>query len=177
MRLLTVLSLILISQSALAISIDWSGGYRIEYNNIENPTLDANAKQPKTYGLQYLYLTPKIVASDGINIVGRFDIMGSQTPGYKNSQLGSVFGGGVGTDPRINSQNQEATGVTVSQLYLNVNQEYGSLIAGRAPIDFGLGITHNAGMGEFDHWYDTRDSVGYKFVVDNISFMPMMSKV
>jgi hypothetical protein len=40
-----------------------------------------------------------------------------------------------------------------------------------------MGITHNAGLGPFDHWYDTRDSVGYKFYVDNISFMPMLSRV
>lgn len=164
--------------SASAISIDWSGGYRVEFTDVNSPTLDSNNPNPKSYGLQYLYLNSKIVASDGINIVARFDIMGNQTPGYENSQLGSLVGGsGIGTDPRINSQTGESTGVNVSQLYLNANTEYGSLIAGRAPFEFGLGITHNAGNGPFDHWYDTRDSVGYKFYVDNISFMPMISRV
>jgi len=164
--------------SASAISIDWSGGYRIEFHDVNTPTLDSNNPDPKSYGLQYLFLNSKIVASDGINIVARFDIMGSQTPGYENSQLGSVIGGsGIGTDPRATSQNQESTGVNVSQLYLNANTEFGSLIAGRAPFEFGMGITHNAGLGPFDHWYDTRDSVAYKFFVDNISFMPMLSRV
>lgn len=164
--------------SASAISIDWSGGYRIEFHDVNTPTLDPNNPDPKSYGLQYLYLNSKIVASDGINIVARFDIMGSQTAGYENSQLGSLIGGsGIGTDPRATSQNQESTGVNVSQLYLNANTEYGSLIAGRAPFEFGMGITHNAGLGPFDHWYDTRDSVAYKFYVDNISFMPMLSRV
>ena len=176
MRSVIALFLILASQAALAISIDWSGGYRIEYNDINSPTLDEHP-DPKSYGLQYLYLNPKIVASDGVNIVGRFDIMGSQTPAYKNSQLGSIIGGGIGNEPRINSQNQESSNVSVSQLYLNVNHEYGSLIAGRAPFEFGLGITHNAGTGPFAHWYDTRDGVAYKFIVDNISFMPMLSRV
>lgn len=166
------------SPKTMAVSIDWTGGYRLEFHDIDNPTLDSNAKQPKTYGLQYLYLNPKIVASDGINIIGRFNILGSQTPAYRNSQLGSIFGSGGGTlDPRINSQNQETSSIGVNQLYLNVNHEYGSLVAGRAPFEFGMGITHNAGLGEFDHWYDTRDSVGYKFFVDNISFMYMLSKV
>lgn len=182
MRLSSLVFLVLISlvisQAAFAISIDWSGGYRIELNDIDNPSLNANAKQPKTYGLQYLYLNPKVIASDGINIIGRFDILGSQTPAYRNSQLGTVFGSGGGTvAPQVNSQNQETSSIGVSQLYLNVNHEYGSLIAGRAPIEFGMGITHNAGLGEFDHWYDTRDSVGYRFIVDNISFMPMLSRV
>lgn len=178
MRVSIIVYLILLSQVSSAISIDWSGGYRFEFNDIDNPSLNSDAKQPKTYGLQYLYLAPKIVASDGINIVSRFDILGSQTPAYRNSQLGSVFGSGGGTvDPRINSQNQETSSIGVSQLYLNVNHEYGSLIAGRAPFEFGMGISHNAGLGEFDHWYDTRDMVGYRFVVDNISFMPMLSRV
>jgi len=170
--------LFIVTSPAFAISIDWTGGYRLEVHDIDNPTLDTNAKQPKTYGLQYLYLNPKIVASDGINIIGRFDVLGNQTPAYKNSQLGSIFGSGGGTvEPKINSQNQESSGLSVSQLYLNVNHEYGSLIAGRAPFEFGMGITHNAGLGEFDHWYDTKDSAGYKFLVDNISFMYMLSKV
>jgi hypothetical protein len=173
-----VLTSLFASRSAVAVSIDWTGGYRLELHDIDNPTLDSNSKQPKTYGLQYLYLNPKIVASDGINIIGRFDILGNQTSAYRNSQLGSIFGSGGGTvDPRINAQNQETSSIGVSQLYLNVNHEYGSLIAGRAPFEFGMGITHNAGLGEFDHWYDTRDSVGYKFFVDNIAFMYMLSKV
>lgn len=173
-----VLTSLFASRPAVAVSIDWTGGYRLELHDIDNPTLDSNSKQPKTYGLQYLYLNPKIVASDGINIIGRFDILGNQTSAYRNSQLGSIFGSGGGTvDPRINAQNQETSSIGVSQLYLNVNHEYGSLIAGRAPFEFGMGITHNAGLGEFDHWYDTRDSVGYKFFVDNIAFMYMLSKV
>lgn len=173
-----VFSILAVGPKAFAISIDWSGGYRIEFHDIDNPTLDTNAKQPKTYGLHYLYLNPKIVASDGINIIGRFNILGNQTPIYRNSQLGSIFGSGGGvTDAKINSQNQETSSIGVNQLYLNVNHEHGSFVAGRAPFEFGMGITHNAGLGEFDHWYDTRDSVGYKFIVDNVSFMPMLSKV
>ena len=177
MRSLISVIALLLCQSAFAISIDWTGGYRIEFTDINSPTLDSNP-DPKSYGTQYLYLNPKIVASDGVNIISRFDIMGSQTPAYKNSQLGAIIGSGsVGSDPRVNSQHMETTGVTVSQLYLNVNHEYGSLIAGRAPFEFGLGMTHNAGLGAFDHWYDNRDSVAYRFVIDNISFMPMLSKV
>lgn len=178
MRIILILSSLVLSSSAYAMSIDWSGGYRIEYNNIENPTLDLNKKQPKTYGLQFLYLSPKIVASDGVNIIGRFDILGSQVSAYRNSQLGTIFGSGGGTvDPRVNSDNQETSTVNVSQLYLNVNQEYGSLVVGRAPFQFGLGITHNAGLGAFDHWYDTRDMAAYKFIIDNISITPMLAKV
>jgi hypothetical protein len=164
--------------SAEAISIDWSGGYRIEFHDINSTSLDMNNPSPKSYGLQHLFLDSKIVASDGINIVARFNVMANQTAGYENSQLGALIGGsGLGNDPRVSSQNQESTNVTVSHLYMNANTEFGSLVAGRAPFEFGMGITHNAGTGPFDHWYDNRDMVGYKFYVDNISFMPILAKV
>ncbi len=181
MRILSCL-LLFVSQSAMALSIDWAGGYRLEYTEIDRPSLSVN-KERKAYGLHYLHLDPKIVASDGVNIVGRFDIFTNEIPSYRNSQLGSVFGGGLRrpgptpTGSNVNSETQEASSVRVGQLYLNVNQEYGSLIAGRAPVQFGLGMTHNAGLNAFDHWYDTKDMVAYRFVIDNLSLMPLWGRV
>ena len=163
--------------NALALSIDWSGGYRLEYTEVDRPTL-ADGKERKAYALNFLYLQPKILASDGINIISRFDIFANSKAAYKNSQLGSTFGTGIGASGNnVTSENQDARLLQVSQLYLNVNHEYGSFVAGRAPIEFGLGITHNAGTAPFDHWYDTKEMIGYKFVVDNISFMPILAKV
>ncbi len=184
MRLLICLIAMMTVQKVFATSIDWSGGYRIEYTEIDRPTLGSDEnKKRKAYGLNYLYLMPKIVASDGINIVGRFDVFTNDINSYKNSQLGSQFGGGLtranGTNNGVNvsSETQDASLLRVSQLYLTVNQENAVLIAGRAPLDFGLGITHNAGLNPFDHWYDTRDMVAYRFIIDNVSFMPLIAKV
>lgn len=184
MRLLVCLIALMTVQKVMATSIDWSGGYRIEYNEIDRPTLGSDDdKKRKAYALNYLYLTPKIVASDGINIVGRFDIFSNNLNAYKNSQLGSVFGNGLNTDGTTNngvnvdSQNQDASLLRVSQLYLTVNQENAMFLAGRAPLEFGLGITHNAGTNPFDHWYDNRDLAAYRFIVDNVSFMPVFAKV
>lgn len=166
----------MMASSASAISIDWSGGYRAEYTEIDRPSL-ADGKERKAYGLNFLYLQPKIIASDGINIHSRFDVLTNSITAYQNSQLGAIIGSGTLSEPRLTSQTQSSASVYVSQLYLNVNQEFGSLVVGRAPIEFGMGITHNAGNGPFDHWYDTRDVVGYKFWIDNLSFMPMLGKV
>lgn len=184
MRLLICLIALVSVQKVFATSIDWSGGYRIEYNDIDRPTLGSDDnKKRKTYGLNYLYLNPKIVASDGINIVGRFDVFSNNLNAYKNSQLGSIFGNGLNTDgttnngANVDSQNQDASLLRVSQLYLTVNQENALFLAGRAPLEFGLGITHNAGLNPFDHWYDNRDLVAYRFIVDNVSFMPVLAKV
>ncbi len=163
-------------------SVDWSGGYRLEYNEIDRPSL-ADSKERKAYGLNYLYLQPKIIASDGINIISRFDVFGNMHPAYQNSQLGAIFGLGLSpfsntsNSPNVTSESKASSAIHFTQLYLNVNQEYGSFVGGRAPIDFGLGITHNAGLDPFAHWYDIKDMVGYKFIVDNISFMPILARV
>lgn len=170
-----------VSQTAAAISIDWTGGYRAEYTSVNSTSLTAN-KQGKNYALNFLYLQPRIIGSDGINIVSRFDVMSNRLPAYKNSQLGSLIGSGLddgtgATGSNATSQNQDSSSLQVSQLYLNVNHEFGSLLVGRAPIEFGIGITHNAGKGEFDHWMDTKEVISYRFVVDNLSFAPMIARV
>ncbi len=170
------------SQPARAMTLDWTGGYRIELNEIDSTTL-GDPKGRKSYLLNQLYLSPKIIASDGINIISRFEVLPSRDTRYQNSQLGQFWGPGVGsgsgtndTDTNTRAQNQPTSQIAVSQLYLNINQEFGSMIVGRAPMDFGLGIRHNGGFGAFDHWYDTRDLIGYKIVMGNLFIMPMLAR-
>lgn len=163
-------------------TVEWSGVFRFEGNHIKNSELGDRGKE-KTYGLNHLVLRPKIVASDGITIYSQFNIFNNDP--YKHSQLGQVWGGGVGgNNPGTGvgnsnglSDNHEPETVQVSQLYGTWNHEFGQLIVGRAPLHFGLGISHNAGRGLFDHWYDTRDLAGYKFIVGNLYFLPMFGKV
>jgi hypothetical protein len=173
----------LTTASAHALSIDWKGTYRFEWTQIDRPTLASANTGAKAYGLNYLSLSPKIIAADGVNIVSRFDILANQDPAYRNAQFGQLFGQGWPTgavDPSTNNSNaqqQQSTNLQVSQLYLNINQEYGALLVGRAPLEFGLGITHNAGNGIFDHWADTEDMLAYKFIVDNFFVMPIFGRV
>jgi hypothetical protein len=166
--------------SAQAMSLDWTGGYRLEWNQVSKPTLGSPSGS-KEYGTNYLYLSPKIIAADGVNIVTRFDIFNSQTEAYQGSQLGDIWGlntnGGTNGTSGAVSSNNGAASFSVSQLYLNVNQEFGTLVAGRVPFEFGMGMTHNAGKGLFDHWYDSRDMVAYKVIVGDWSFTPMIGRV
>lgn len=171
------LSVALLSPAAQAMSLDWSGGYRFEWTEVDRPSLGTPTER-KAYGTNYLYLSPKVIAADGVNVVSRFDILNSQA--YPNSQLGDIWGlNNNGVAPggnAANSSNQGSTDVRVSQLYLTVNQEYGALIVGRAPFEFGLGMTYSSGKGMFDHWYDTRDMVAYKIVVGDWFFMPSLGR-
>lgn len=182
--LLSVAALLtsVMASTASAVSIDWKGTYRFEWTQVNRPSL-GTPYDMKSYGLNYLSLSPKIIATDGVNIISKFDVLANQDPAYTSAQFGQLWGQGWAADPtnpqlnNVNSQTKQYTQLLVSQLYLNLNQEYGALVAGRAPIEFGLGITHNAGNGQFDHWGDTMDMVGYKFIIDNFFFMPIVGRV
>jgi hypothetical protein len=178
---LSVLAAVTFTSRAYA-DIEWSGVFRFEGNHIKNSDLNDRGRE-LGYGVSHLVLRPKIVAGDGLTIWGQFNIFNEDTI-YKNSQHGQIWGNGVGDgtpssteDSNAISDNTEAESIKVSQLYMTLNHEYGQLIVGRAPIQFGLGMTHSAGRGLFDHWYDTRDLVGYKFIVGNMYFLPMYGKV
>ncbi len=175
-----VLALGLAAKPAQAISVDWSGTYRFEYTEIDRTSMD-DPKLRKAYFLNHLTLSPKIVAVDGFNVMAKFDVLPSEQ--YPDSQLGQTFGrgpnkafGGTSSsadDSALAGDKQGSTTLRVSQLYMNFTQEYGSLVVGRAPLDFGLGISHSAGNGAFDHWYSTLDMVGYKVFIGNFYLMPI----
>ena len=181
LMLLATLSLTLLLFPLSLRAIEWSGVYRTEGYYINNPELSGANSKKKIYGLHHLVLTPEIIAADSLHIHSRFDIFNnsSQDGISMNNQMGQFFGGGMSNPNRIETaaQNQQSDTLEVSQLYLTLSQEFGSLIVGRAPVSFGLGISHNAGQGLFDHWYDSRDLLGYKIDMGDFSFFPMVAKV
>jgi hypothetical protein len=166
-----------------AADLQWGGLYRFEGIRVSNPDL-AN-KADKAYMLHHLILAPKIVAADGITIYGRFDLLNNAGFGT-NTQAGEFVGQGPGTatppattanNSNVLARNQATGGLAVSELYVSWAQEFGQLIAGRAPIHFGLGSYFNAGTGNFDHYLSTLDMVGYKIVMGNLFVMPIIGKV
>jgi hypothetical protein len=164
-----------------AADLVWSGLYRFEGVGIKGAELSND--RMTTYGLHHLALTPKIVAADGLTLFSRFDIMNNSTYGL-NQRFGEFFGSGPGSATPTNATNsntlatsQAAGGVAVSELYASWVQEFGQLIVGRAPLHFGLGAYINSGKGQFDKFANTRDLFGYKFVLGNLFFMPMLGKV
>lgn len=168
---------ILAGASAPAAIVDWSGTYRFEHLDFDRTSL-GDVKGRKSYILNRLSLSPKIVAIDGVNIVSQFEVLSNSN--YPGSQLGMPFGSGSARTSSATSnlygKNQSSSSIDVRHLYLKVNQEYGSIVAGRAPIQFGLGMSYNAGYGMWDHWGDVHDMVGYRFMIDNVSIMPMMGR-
>ena len=175
----------LVAKNVNAADLEWSGIFRVEGNHISNSELTGK-KRELDYGLTHLSLRPKIVAGDGITINAQFEIFNQprNAPWGNDNQLGAVWGAGLrGTGPSYTvansntiADNEKPESIKISQLYLSYVQEYGNLVVGRVPSQFGLGMTHNAGRGLFDHWYDTRDMVGYKMILGNMYFMPIVAK-
>jgi len=177
------LSIVLVFGTAAAHAgdLEWNGNYRIEGVTVKNPEM-GDVERNKAYILHHLTLSPKIAAYDGLTIQGRFDILNSAA--YPNSQMGQFFGSGVGTpggttadNSNVLSDRQASDTIQVSELYLTYAHEFGVLTAGRAPLQFGLGMSYNAGEGPFDHWFDTRDLVAYKMSTGNLTFTPAFGKV
>jgi hypothetical protein len=183
MKILSLL-LMLVSANASANSVDWSGVYRFE--NIYVKNIDAD-KDSKNYFLHHMVLKPKIIAADGLHIQGRFDILNNDEGPYTNysNGLGSFLGDSpydaafatTEENSRSIGNTQEVSHINVSQLYMTWVQEYGALVVGRAPKNFGLGLSYSAGDGLFDHWMDTHDLVGYKFAMGNMYIMPYYAKL
>lgn len=178
--------LVFVASVAGAGDLQWNGYYRAEGVSIQG----SEAQYPrlvKAYVLHHLVLNPTIVAADGWTIRSRFDVLNNG--GYPNSQLGQFIGNGpragaidtagANATDQYNSLagNQGADTIAVNELYLTYQHEYGSLLVGRAPLDFGLGMTYNSGRDPFAHWLSNRDMVGYKVLFGNFFLMPMYGKV
>lgn len=176
---------------ARAADLSWSGYYRVEGVRVHGPELNSVGRD-KAYLLHHLVMAPKIVAADGLTIYGRFDVFNNSVYG-ENNQFGEFFGSGPRTafgtgDPgngsstnsgnsNVLSRSQKSGAIAITSLYAVWNQEFGSLVVGRVPVQFGLGLVHNAGNGVFDHWFESKDIVGYKIVLGNLFVMPMVGKI
>ena len=182
----TLIALAILGQgwAASAGDLNWNGLYRAEGVDIMGSEADATARQ-KTYLLHHLVLKPSFVAADGWTIKSRFDILNNGS--YPNSQLGQTFGLGPRTmslttpsTSAVDSNslaNVEKSGqVAVNELYLMYQHEFGTLLLGRVPLNFGLGVTYNNGSDPFAHWLNNRDLVGYKVIFGNFFLMPMYGK-
>lgn len=167
---------------ASAASVSWNGRYRIEGHDIRGYDLDGGEKN---YLIHHLSLSPKIIVKDDIIIRARFDVFNNKNYGVSTNQVGAFIGSPANSssstsasfdDSEVIAETMSLENVAATQLYLTWLNENGAFIAGRAPKQFGLGLSHNAGTGEFDHWMDTHDIIGYKFIAGNHTFTPYYGK-
>ncbi|MCX7979264.1 MAG: hypothetical protein N2578_09700, partial [Bdellovibrionaceae bacterium] len=165
------------AQLALAYAVDWSGRYRFEWTQLERPTLGTPGER-KSYILHSLLLDGRLIASDGVNLVARFDVLSNPYSAYQHEQHGMIWGGGYAgpTPSNTVTSTVPTSGIRTTQLYLDVNTENAALLLGRAPYHFGMGMFFDAGRGPWDHWNNNRDLIAAKFIVNNVHFSPILSR-
>ena len=176
MRNLFFIFILLISSLSQASLFSWKGNYRFEYLSIGNKGLGLT-ESDKSYALHHLVLRPQLIIRDGVSFDGRFHIFNCIENHCVNNAnqfgqfLGSGGGGGSFFDSDVLSQTQASDHINVGDFYATFSHRYGVIKAGRIPIHFGLGIAHNSGYGEFDHWYDTRDMISYETSFGNLNVL------
>jgi hypothetical protein len=175
-----------ICETASAGDLNWQGQYRTE-GVLVNGSEASPGRLEKSYLLHHLILRPTIVGADGWTIKSKLNIMNNGD--YPNSQLGQFIGQGprsgainaygANATDQYNSfaQNQRSDTIAINELYLKYQHEFGTFVVGRAPLDFGLGMTYNSGRDPWAHWLSNRDMVGYKMTFGNFFLMPMYGKV
>jgi len=165
-----------------AISVDMSGNYRFEYNTLNSAFMSGSSGDygRRDYFLNHLNLTAKVIPMDSISIVSNFEVFPNSR--YPGSALGNDFGAGTANSATypsgsIGQSELSANYLEINQLYMTWSQDYGGLMVGRVPLQFGLGMTHSAGNGLFDHWVENHDLVAYKVIMGNLYIMPMIGRV
>lgn len=181
--------LLTMGQGVWAADLQWAGTYRSEGIFIKNNTFDNGQNKEISYLTNHLVLMPKIVAMDGLNIYSRFDllnnalnnnfsgqVMGNYTGNFASS-TGQNYPPAVTTNTQSNSTQNVNQTLSVTLLYMNWVNEFGSLIVGRVPFGFGLGMKYSKGQGPFDHYVTSKDLVAYRMAIGNFTLMPGYGKV
>ncbi len=163
MRIFVLFLCLFFAHQSFGFDFSFHGGYKFggTYLNQESDT-EGEENFTKTYLMHNLILAPEIVAYDDINIYTRLGIFNSDYSEY----LGGSFLGGnkIG-----NFQYQMPSGIYASLAYLSWTREYGSLLLGRIPLNFGLGL-NLSDKGE--HYLDNLDGMAIKAILGNFTLMP-----
>ena len=164
-----VLSLLGLSQAGASAVLDLEGQYSLEGYFIRNALL--NNDSSKFYFLHQLRLKPEIKVTDGLSIHGRLDLLTNPWTSNLQYKAGSVMGMNEISSSQFQN-NFFQTGLDVTHLYFNWNNEFIKLMGGRMPLHFGLGLLFDEGNDSLDHFADYMDGIGVEFKIGNLEIHP-----
>jgi hypothetical protein len=152
--------------TAHALDLDWSGQFRTESNSIFNYTLggDKDATNPgsgytipgggsKDASFQNVFLRvrPKVIVNDNISIKSEwwagdpvYGLFGSATP-YSLDQK------------QYYSNQSRGAALSAQRMYAEFLSDIGTVVVGRAPLNWGLGLVWNSSV---DHLWDRYPTTG-----------------
>ena len=168
--------------SASALELDWSGQFRAENHFIGGYISDVAGSQPGGYGVKsggestaqfqtlFMRLRPKAVVNDNVFIKSEF---------WLGDPIFGMFGNGIpySVDQRQFYSNQSRGSFITAQRYWGEFQtDLGLVQVGRMPLQYGLGVTWNAGDGLYDRYQSTGDTIRYLAKLGSLTFAPAIVK-
>lgn len=133
-----------------SLTFDWSGWSRMEAYYQHSPSKNY-------YGNYHFVLNPDIQVLDGLNLVSRLDLKNfgesSFAPSSYYRQSGLVF--------LYNDKDLKIASpfLSLSQIYIDYQNEFFKIRVGRAPYHFGMGLTYLASKDPLNHWISVYNQV------------------
>jgi hypothetical protein len=177
---------VLRADGAAAMDLDWTGDFRTEAHWVKNYPLDSgNAdsggyaipegdKDPAQFQTLFMRLKPRVLVNDNVSI--RSELwMGTPSGGF----FGDAGGSGAASPTHLRTYDSTFSGggqLSAQRYWLEVLTDVGNLQAGRAPMDWGLGVVWNGGNGLWDRYASTGDTVRMVSKFGAFSVIPSSTK-
>ena len=181
---LLVLIFSIFTSQAHALDLDWHGQFRTETNWIygysngnllstplsttdQGYFIPSNGDSPASFQNLFLRLTPRVIVSDNVSI-------------YSNLWFGTpdkgIFGGNQPTTSTVNQTNTGNATISASTMYAEVATDFGTLVVGRVPLQWGLGLVWNTNNDGFDRMPSTGDGFRLETKLGAFKVAPAMYK-
>lgn len=168
-----MLSLLLsLSSPAEAAEVEWQGSYRtraLAYSSLSLSNSNANALGPSIYLDHRLRLRPTFHVNSNVAVHAQIDALnmtpfGDRINAYTDPVTGepipAAFAHGVGEAMGTNNMGQLGN-ISLTRAWGDVYTPYGRLSFGRMPLDWGVGIMFNDGLGATQEFGDTSDRIQF----------------
>ena len=156
--LVSVLFPFVLSSSAEAISLNFSGNFRTDGSLYSKPNLgDAGSNSTKAFLAGRALLQPNLVIDDHFSLKSQWSLLNS--PSFNSINNGPSLSGGQGSyvfgDPN-------AQALQLSRAWLEWVSDFGVVRVGRMPVQWGYGLIWDAGDGIWDNYQTTMDRLEYR---------------
>ena len=173
--------LLLSSNSAHALDLDWHGQFRAETNWLFGYSHDnlgtgvgntgynitSTGDSPAAYQNLFLRLDPRVLVNDNVSL---------HTDIWVGTPDRGIFGGDQNITSYYHTTRTGTADMSVNEFYADVATDFGTITVGRAPLQWGLGLIWNNNKEVFDRFPSTGDAVRLVTKLGAFRFMPGIIK-
>ena len=176
-------ALFLFSTSAFALDLDWHGQFRTETNwlfgyshgQLANPAVGVdqgyfipqNGDSPASFQNIFFRLDPRVIVTDNVSL---------HTDIWFGTPDRGIFGGDTTGTSNFFSTSTGNASITGHEFYAEIATDFGTLTAGRAPLNWGLGLIWNNNKDGFDRLPSTGDVIRLNTKLGSFRFTPGIIK-